>query len=128
VTRFPFAFDLAALPLRLLGIAPSTAWVQVDDDEFAARFGPWRCRTDLANVRDVVVTRDHHAIRAIGPRVSLTDRGATFGTSAAAGVCVTFHEPVAAITPLAIHPGLTVTVADVDGLADLLRERCGPAT
>jgi hypothetical protein len=40
------------------------------------------------------------------------------------GVCTGFDRPVAALTPFAVHPALTVTVEDLDGLAELLRSRC----
>lgn len=123
--RFSFAFDPLALPLRLVGISPSTSWVDVAEGRLAAQFGPWRCRTELANVRDVEVTEDHLALKVIGPRLSFADGGATYGTSTGAAVCICFHEPVAALAPVPLHPALTVTVADVDGLATLLRERCG---
>lgn len=122
---FPFRFDTTSLPLRLAGVSPSTARVAVDETHFDARFGPWRCRTPLTNVKDVRITRDYTALKAIGPRGSFTDAGATFGTSTVGGVCVCFHERVAALTPFAVHPGLTVTVQDLEGLAALLRERCG---
>lgn len=124
MARFSFRFDPVAAPLRLLGISPATAWVEVSDTHLDARFGPWHCRTPLANVKDVRTTHDYAAIKAIGPRGSLADRGATFGTSTVGGVCACFHEPVSALTPMAIHPGLTMTVEDLDGLASLLRERC----
>lgn len=125
MARFSFRFDRVALPLRALGISPATSWVEVDDTWFDARFGPWRCRTPLTNVKDVQTTWRYRAIKAIGVRGSFADLGATFGSSTVGGVCVCFHEPVAAITPAAIHPGLTVTVEDVEGLAAVLRERCG---
>lgn len=121
---FPFRFDRASLPLRALGISPSTSGVTVSDATFEARFGPWSCTTPLANVKDVRITRDYTAVKAIGPRGSFADLGATFGTSTVGGVCVCFHERVAALTPAPVHPGLTVTVADLEGLARLLRERC----
>lgn len=121
---FPFRFDQASLPLRALGVWPSTARVVVTDTELDVRFGPWTCRTPLANVRDVRITRDYTAIKAIGPRGSFTDGGATFGTSTVGGVCICFHDKVAALTPARIHPALTVTVEDLEGLAAHLRERC----
>lgn len=124
---FPFRFDPASFPLRAVGVWPSTARVLVTDTHLDARFGPWSCRTPLTNVEDVRVTRDYRAHRAIGPRGSLADRGATFGTSTVGGVCICFHEPVAALTPARVHSALTVTVEDLEGLAEHLRERCGLA-
>ena len=125
MARFAFRFDPVAAPLRLVGVSPATAWVEVDDVEVDVRFGPWRCRTPLTNIRDVRTTWDYSAARAIGVRGSFSDLGATFGTSTVGGVCMCFHRRVAAMTPVPVHPGLTVTVEDVEGLAALLRERCG---
>lgn len=122
--RFRFRFDRGALPLRALGIAPGTTGVEVTDRDYHVRFGPWSCTTPLANIADVQVTRDYAAHRALGPRGSFSDLGATFGTSTVGGVCTCFHRPVAALSPLAVHPGLTVTVDDLEGLAALLRRRC----
>ena len=112
------------MPLRALGISPRTTGVDVTETHLDVRFGPWSCRTPLTNVKDVRITRDYAAIKAIGPRGSFTDLGATFGTSTTGGVCVCFHEKVAALTPAAVHPGLTVTVEDLEGLAAHLRDRC----
>lgn len=122
---FRFRFDGVSLPLRALGVWPSTARVAVTNTHLDVRFGPWSCRTPLANVKDVRITRDYTAIKAIGPRGSFADGGATFGTSTVGGVCICFHEKVSALTPARIHPALTVTVEDLEGLAAHLRERCG---
>ena len=56
---------------------------------------------------------------------AITDRGLTFATNGERGVLIRFETPVRGLDPLGIlrHPELTVTVADVDGLADLLRAR-----
>lgn len=129
VTRtFPFRFDRVAFPLRAMGITPRTARVDVTDTHLDARFGPWRCRTPLSNVKDVRITRDYTAAKAIGPRGSFADLGATFGTSTVGGVCVCFHERVAALTPVPVHPGITFTVVDLEGFAAHLRDRCGLTT
>src|SRR5205085_616205 len=72
------------------------------------------------NVVGTELSGPYSALKAIGPRVSYKDRGLTFGSNAARGVCIKFREPVHGIEPtgrLVRHPGLTVTVADVDGLA-----------
>lgn len=123
---FAFAFDPRFRGmLRLLGVRPENASVTVDDESFDARFGRWRLKTPVTNLKDVRVTRGYHWFKAIGPRGSAADNGVTFGTNADAGVCVCFHEPVGALVSKGIlrHPGLTVTVADVDGLAEAVRAR-----
>ena len=123
--RFAFAFDPRFRRLlAVLGVRPSTSWVAIDDDRFEARFGHWRVRTPASNLADVTITRDYRALKAIGPRGSLADRGATFGSSTLAGVCVCFHEPVTALAGrLQRHPALTVTVEDPEGLAAAVRAR-----
>ncbi|MDM4718982.1 hypothetical protein QTQ03_04975 [Micromonospora sp. WMMA1363] len=121
--RFPFRFDRHFRPaLAVLGVRPATAWVRVDDDELAVRFGPWRLHTGRRNVAGVECGGPYRWWRAVGPRLSLADAGVTFGSSAAAGVCVRFAEPVPALLPggWLRHPGLTVTVADPGALVRLL--------
>ena len=124
--RFDFSFDLlyrvVALPL---GITPATAHVDVEDGRLEARFGLWRVSTPLSNVTGTEVTGPYNALKTIGPaHLSLADRGLTFATNASKGLCICFEEPVKGIDPTGRlrHPGLTVTVADVDGLAARLDE------
>jgi hypothetical protein len=128
--RFAFAFDRRfARLLALGGIRPDTAEVVLTDTELTARFGRLRLTTPWSNVRSVEVTRGYRWFKAIGPRASLADRGATFGTNAEAGACVCFHTPVPALAGERLpHPGLTVTVADPEGLAASIRRRLGDST
>jgi hypothetical protein len=120
---FDFAFDRRFRPLLALGgIRPATCEVVVTDRLLDVRFGPFRLQTPRENVRDVCVTGPYLPIKAIGPRGSRMDGGVTFGTNADGGVCVGFHEPVGALfgRNRLRHPGMTVTVADIDGLVDAL--------
>jgi hypothetical protein len=125
--RFGFAFApiyrLAASPF---GVTPATAWVEVGDSTLNARFGLWRVSTRLANVSDVAVTGPYAFWKTAGPaRLAITDRGLTFATNGDRGVLISFRTPVRGLDPLGVlrHPELTVTVADVDGLAALLASR-----
>ena len=122
--RFGFAFAGAyRLPARAFGISPATAWVEVGDESLDARFGPWRVSTSLANVSDVAVTGPYAFWKTAGPaRLAITDRGLTFATTGNRGVLISFRTPVRGLDPLGAlrHPELTVTVADVDRLAELL--------
>jgi hypothetical protein len=130
VDRFEFAFDPRfRVPLRLLGVHPGSCHVVVDDERFQARYGPWKLVTPIDNVADVTVSGGYRWFRVIGPRGSIKDRGATFGTNAWAGTCVSFREPVGALLGEGRfeHPGLTVTVADPDALADAVRRRLRPS-
>jgi hypothetical protein len=111
-----------------LRVSPETAWVEVGGEEFEARFGPWRVRTPLTNISDVAVTGPYAFWKTAGPaRLAITDRGLTFATNGDRGVLILFENPVRGLDPLGImrHPELTVTVAEVDELADLLRARAG---
>jgi hypothetical protein len=127
--RFRFAFDAPFRPLlAALGVFESNAFVELTSDEvFVARFGPWTCATPLANVAEACVTGPYRWWRAIGTRLSLADGGATFGSSTAGGTCLRFVEPVRALDPAGLfrHPGLTVTVADPEALAERVRARAG---
>ena len=129
VDRFQFAFGPAYhLPARAFGISPATAWVEVRDDTLDARFGPWRISTPLANVADVAVTGPYAFWKTAGPaRLAITDRGLTFATNGNRGVLISFHKPVRGLDPLGIlrHPEFTVTVSEVDRLAELLRTNSG---
>lgn len=128
-TRFPFAFDRpVGLSTLLFGVTPSTAYVDVDRSALSVRFGPWRLRTSLQNVDAVEVTGPYLWWKVAGPaRVSLADRGITFATSRAAGVCIRFREPVPAALPLPglRHPAITVTVAAPEALVETLAREPG---
>jgi hypothetical protein len=126
VLVFPFEFEGRFAPLlRVLGVAPANSEVVVTPERFVARFGRWVVDTPLTNIADACSSGPYRSYRAIGARGSLKDRGATFGSTTTGGVCVLFREPVPGLDPLGLvkHPGLTVTVADRDGLADALRRR-----
>lgn len=121
--RFAPAYRRAAL---IFGITPSTAWVDVDLETLRARFGPWSLRTPLANVAGVDLTGPYAFLKTAGPaRLAVTDRGLTFASNGERGVLITFREPVPGLEPTGRlrHPELTVTVADVEGLASVLRAR-----
>ena len=129
VRKFGFRFDPLYLPvLAAVGVTPLTAHVALTDDRLMARFGPWLCTTPYSNIVDVCQTGPYLAVRSIGARLSLTDRGLTFGTSTDGGVCLTFAAPVRGIDPLGMvrHPGLTVTVETPDELVEALQPLIGP--
>jgi Protein of unknown function (DUF2795) len=131
LTRFPFRFDWRYRVAGLaLGITPGRASVTVDtrggSGVLYVRFGLWTLHTPLSNVVGTSVTGPFTLPKTIGPpHLSMSDRGLTFATSADVGLCISFAEPVAAIEPIGVlrHPALTVTVADVHGLAEMLDGR-----
>lgn len=131
IERFAFSFaGPYRLPARAFGISPTTAFVDVGDGKLDAHFGPWRLSTPLANITDVAVTGPYAFVKTAGPaRLAITDRGLTFATNGNRGVLVSFRTPVRGLDPLGIlrHPELTVTVAEVDKLAELLHARSAGA-
>ncbi|HXV93438.1 MAG TPA: hypothetical protein VD813_09085 [Pseudonocardia sp.] len=122
--QFEMAFDPRfRLPLAALGITPTTAHVTVGPDRIVACFGPWVCRTEPANVREAAITGPYRWYRAIGVRLSLADRGLTFGSTPARGVYLVLREPVRGIDGpgLLRHPNLTLTVAEPERFAAAVR-------
>ncbi|WP_217919972.1 hypothetical protein [Actinomadura sp. BRA 177] len=123
--RFEFAFDRRlARPLALLGIRPDTCRLLLTASWLEVRFGPWTVRTPLDNVAGAELTGPFKVWKVIGARMSMADRGLTFGTNTEQGVCIRFHQPVRGIEPSGVlrHPGLTLTIADPPTVAHRLRE------
>jgi hypothetical protein len=113
---------------RLFGITPRRAWVEVDDVQLTVRFGRWTLSSTLDNVTATEVTGPYGFVKTAGPpHLSLSDRGITFATNGERGLCVSFREPVPGIDPThrIRHPGATLTVADVEGLARALSRPAG---
>ena len=123
--RFGFSFDRSyRATAGAFGITPGNALVDVGDRALDVRFGPWRLSTPLSNITDAAVTGPYAFWKTAGPaRLAITDRGLTFATNGKSGVLISFRTPVRGLEPLGVirHPELTVTVADVDRLAELLR-------
>jgi hypothetical protein len=102
---------------RLLG---PLGGLELDADGLRVRFGPWLVETPLSNLAGAEATGPYSVFRVFGVRLSLADRGLTFGTTTRGGVCLRFREPVAGIDPWGRirHPGLTVTVAEPELVAE----------
>jgi hypothetical protein len=119
---FPYAVDKRLAPFWLpFGVRPSRDGVTITDDgTFRATFGLLKLETPLSNIAGAHVTRNYRWYTAAGARRSMADDGLTFGTNRDAGVCVHFREPVPSPLRRKGHSALTVTVANVDGLAERL--------
>lgn len=119
---FPFDFEDRYRPIALMfGATPSTAGVKLGDDGvIRARFGIVSVETPATNVLGVEMSGDYRWWRAIGVRMSLTDRGLTFGSNTRHGVCLRFVEPIRPSPSLfkVKHPGLTLTLADPQGFKE----------
>lgn len=118
--RFDGLQRLAALAV---GVTPGRTRVELSESELTIHYGWWSLATPLANVVDATQTGPFSPWKVGGPpRLSLADRGITFGTTTEAGVCIRFDEPVRALLPIGPfrHPAATVTVEDPDRfVADL---------
>ena len=113
----------------MFGATDSRSEVRVTGDgRLLARFGFVSFETPLSNVTGAERTGPYRWWTAIEVRTSLADKGLTFGSTPRGGVCVRLRTPVAAKPGFGgiRHPGLTVTVADPEGLIDALR-RDAPA-
>lgn len=122
---FPFRRDRRFSPLLRLWLVNVRSADVLVDGGLTVRFGPWALRTDAGNIKSVEPSGPFRWWRAVGIRLSLADRGITFGTTPDQGVCVCFHSPVSTTflghrVPLR-HPNLTVTVADPAGLVAAVR-------
>jgi hypothetical protein len=122
VTRhFKYAIDSRYLPvLFAFLLRPSRDGVAVTDDGFTATFGIIRVTTPRANITGAHITRHYRWWTACGVRMSNADDGLTFGTNRNAGVCIHFAEKVRTPLRRSGHSALTVTVADLEGLAAAL--------
>lgn len=120
--HFSYAIDKRYLPVVLpFLLRPSKDGVTLTDEgSFVATFGIFKIVTPRANISDAHITRHYRWWTAFGVRMSRVDDGLTFGTNHDGGVCVHFAEKVPSPLRRSGHSALTVTVADLDGLATAL--------
>ena len=120
-TFFRYSLDKRLLPFwGPFGVRAEHGVTITDDGQLQARFGVIKLETTLANVDGAHITRDYSWWKAAGARASLKDDGLTFGTNSKGGVCIHFREKVPTVIRRKGHSALTVTVEDLDGLAELL--------
>jgi hypothetical protein len=105
--------------LRLFGVTPERAFVELDDT-FRARFGRYEAQTPLANVTSWRIEGPWRWITAIGVRRSARHGDLTFGGTHRGGVRVDFRERVR-VGAFRV-PALYVTVEDLEGLGTALAE------
>ena len=93
-----------------------------DGERFVATFGLLRVDTPLDNIADTHITGPYRWWTAVGPRISFSDDGLTFGTNPDAGLCIHFRNKIKRVIGFRGHSALTVTVADPQALEARLRK------
>lgn len=116
---FRYAVDVKLAPFWApFGVRPWRDGVTLTDDgRFEATYGLLRVTTALENIADAHVLTGFRWWTAAGARLSFVDDGLTFGTNAHGGVCIHFRTKVPSALRRSGHSALTVTVADLEGLA-----------
>lgn len=119
--RFPIRVEPRyRLPLRLFGVRPENAWVDLGET-LEANFGWSHVSTPVANCARWAIEGPWLAVTALGVRMSLRHRDITFGGTPRGGVRIDFHEP---IRYWRFHPpALYLTVEDLEGFAAALSAR-----
>ena len=126
--HFGYAVDPRYRPLLLpFGFKRDRDGVTLSDDTFEATLGFFGVTTARDNITGAHITRNYRWWTAFGVRGSMADDGLSFGTNHEAGVCIHFAEKVPSRLRKSGHSALTVTVADLDGLASALEEAGGKA-
>ena len=122
VVRYRLHADFCVRFPKLRRALGAGSGLELDADGLRVRFGPWLVTTPLANIAGAEVSAPFSPLRALGVRLSLADRGLTFGTTTEGGVCLRFREPVRGIDPWGLirHPGLTVTVCEPGLVAEAI--------
>jgi len=126
--RFAYRLGPRSRPLlRLFGVSgPENAWVDLDEDSLTARFGWAKATTPISNITGWRIEGPWLWITAIGIRRSNRHADITFGGSHRGGVRLDFREHVG-IGPFKA-PAIYLTVEDLDGFAQALRDRGIPGT
>jgi hypothetical protein len=120
--HFVYAIDKRYLPVLLpLALHPSRDGVTLNDEgSLVATLGFFKVTTPIANITGAHITRNYRWWTAVGVRMSGADDGLTFGTNHDGGVCIHFADKVPSPLRRSGHSALTVTVADLEGLAKAL--------
>lgn len=117
MAHFPFDFDRRFIAIWWpLGAREGRDGVTINDGNVVATYGRFAVRTTVDNVTSTQVSGPYNPLKAVGLRLSMADSGLTMGTGYRSGVCLTFATKVDRVIGWRDHRGLTVTVADPDGL------------
>lgn len=87
------------------------------DGRLVATYGRFTVDTPLDNIDHTQVSGPHRWYTAVGPRLSFSDDGLTFGTNHQRGLCIEFIEKVPRVIGFKNHSALWVSVADPEALA-----------
>ena len=87
------------------------------DGRLVATYGRFTVDNPLDNIDHTQVSGPHRWYTAVGPRLSFSDDGLTFGTNHQRGLCIEFIEKVPRVIGFKNHSALWVSVADPEALA-----------
>ena len=122
--RFEQASQTSDMRITLQALALADHALAVDPDRCEAYFN--RGLAYRNSGRLLAALDDFHRAVDIDPvdANARYQRGLTFATTAAGGVCVRFHEPVEGLLPRGPlrHPAVTVTVEDPDDLVRFIEQ------
>jgi len=102
----------------LFGATPETAWAEIGDGAFGARFGRFSFRTPVENIARWRIEGPWRWITAIGVRRSVRHGDVSFAGSPHGGVRLDFRQPVR-VGPFQV-PALYVGVDDLEAFAATL--------
>jgi hypothetical protein len=122
--RFPIRLDPRfGWYLRIFGVRPGTAYVDLGGTDLDARFGWSRITTPISSIERWSIEGPWLALTAMGVRRGIVKADITFGGSPGGGVRMDFrdgeHPRYFAFRP----PALYVTVENLEGFAGALAAR-----
>ncbi len=118
---FPYHLDRRWTPMfAAMRVGKKDGVTLTDEGQFRATFGFLSVETPIANIDHTEVTGPHRWYTAVGARLSFADDGLTFGTNHHLGLCLGFVEKIPKVIGTRPHSALWVSVADPDGLANVL--------
>jgi hypothetical protein len=121
--RYPIRIDRRfRWVLLLFGVRAANAFIDLNDDELAARFGFYGLRTPISNIQRWEISGPYRALTAIGVRRGIQRGDVTFGGSVHGGVRVDFHHPPRWFG-IFHPPAFYFTLDDLDGFGAELSRR-----
>jgi len=125
--RFPIRLDPRfGWFLRLFGVKPASAYVELGEAQLEARFGWSRITAPVSTIERWAIEGPWRALTAMGVRRGVIKADITFGGSPLGGVRLDFRKGQHPKYFFFRPPALYVTVEDLEGFAAALAARGVP--